>query len=335
MITDPSVFDEDFVPSDIEYRHTEIDHLATALDPITRGDTAANVCCFGPTGAGKTCTARWTVDHLQSSAAFDAVYLSCWDCTDRRTIVRQILDDLDPCASARRESMSRSDLVDELRASVDRPCVVTLDEVDQLGDDALRVLYDLYETPRVSMILIANAEQQFFAALSSRVHSRLVASASVTFDPYSINELVGILSARVRAGLAPGVVDEDVLKTIADAAAGNARAAIGMLHLAALVARRHAVDRIDEAILDEAIPEARSRMRAADLARLNDTQRALVAIVDDHGPLATRRVHDRFAERSDADSISLRTVQRNLAKLANYELVRDVSDDCAGKWVAV
>nr|WP_233710796.1 hypothetical protein [Natronococcus pandeyae] len=59
--------------------------------------------------------------------------------------------------------------------------------------------------------------------------SRLRSSEHVRMDNYSDEDLYDIFGARAKRGLEEGVVTDEQLYRIADAAAGDARLAIGML----------------------------------------------------------------------------------------------------------
>src|SRR6056297_864594 len=80
MITDARVFDvEAFVPSEIRHRHAEIEAIAAALDPLMRGERGHHAFLFGPSGAGKTCIARYTLQDLQRELIdLRTQYVNCW-----------------------------------------------------------------------------------------------------------------------------------------------------------------------------------------------------------------------------------------------------------------
>lgn len=84
-----------------------------------------------------------------------------------------------------------------------------LDEVDQLEDKQL--LYELYRIHGLTMILIANSEQELFASLDNRLNSRFQVCTRVRFNPYGNGALVAILRDRVRWGLKSEVVSSDHL----------------------------------------------------------------------------------------------------------------------------
>lgn len=320
MIQDARVLTPEFVPREIVHRDPEVNQLSNALEPITRGEPAETALCFGPSGAGKTCVAQFTVDRLRESVLdLSHQYVNCWeDYTEFRALYR-ILDGVGETFDVHRQSTPKDELVERLRAYDGPPYVVILDEVDQLEEK--RLLYDLYRIPRLSMVLVANRERDLFARLDDRLGSRLRSATRIRFDPYGIDELTAILRGRVDRGLRDGVVDDDQLERIADAAAGDARVAIGILRNAARRARRQSHEAITGADLRAAIPEARSEIRQKHEDRLTDHQRAVYEVIAERGRVTPGELYEAYCERVE-NPRTRRTVRNYLSKLRQYDLVR-------------
>ncbi len=77
-------------------------------------------------------------------------------------------------------------------------------------------------------------------------------------DKYHDEQLFDILSARTKWGLDEDVITDDQLYRIADAAAGDASLAIGILRTAASKADRENRERITDDILLDAAEDARA-----------------------------------------------------------------------------
>jgi len=66
MITDARVLQSNFVPHDVKHRPAEISHLTDTLNPIVTGEGYPEASfLYGPSGAGKTCIARYTTEQLR------------------------------------------------------------------------------------------------------------------------------------------------------------------------------------------------------------------------------------------------------------------------------
>jgi orc1/cdc6 family replication initiation protein len=319
MIEDARVLRDEFVPREVEHRDSEVNHLASVLAPIMDGQPADTALITGSTGTGKTCIAQFTVGRLRRAHLdVEYQYVNCWQNYSRFKVLYSILEDLGKTIDIHRQSTPRDELIDRLRQYDGPPCVVILDEADQLEDKS--VFYDLHALSGFSMLLIANDDEAMFAGADERLRSRIRGSEHIHFDRYTVEELTAILDARAKRGLEPGAIDRSELQTIADAAAGDARVAISILRSAARQAQRETADRITADLVQSSIPTARSEVRRKALDTLTPHQRTLYKIVEDHGEIEPSALYDAYRERVD-DPKTNRTVRNYLQKMAHYDLL--------------
>ena len=236
-------------------------------------------------------------------------YVNCWqNFSEFRTLYR-ILDGLGKTIDIHRQSMPRDELYERLRTYDGPPCVVILDEADQL--EAKRLLYTLHKLPQFSMLLIANRERELFASADERLTSRLRGSERVRFDRYSADELVSIMAARARWGLEADAIADDQLATMADAAGGDARVALSILRTAARQAHQQ---------YEAAIPEAHVERHEKDVETLNSHQYTLYEIIEDYGEISPSDLYEEYKERMD-DPKTNRTVRNYLSKMDQYDVI--------------
>jgi cell division control protein 6 len=317
MIHDARVLQDDFVPHEVVHRHEEMNRLSAALEPVIHGDRPEDALLFGPSGAGKTCIARHALAELESEILdVTTQYVDCWQHSNHYRILYKLLEGVETTHDVHR-STPKHELLARLE-SLDGPYIVILDEVDQLTDTD--VLRELYGIPHLSTILIANRAPDLLGTLDERLQSRLRSSLQLTFDQYSDDELVAILADRVEWGLDPAAVSTAHLERIADAAAGNARDAIGILRSAARNAEHEGATTIDDAHVETAIPTARRQRHRKDLQKLTDHQRSLYDLLDADGPLSPRELFARYRSAVD-DPRTKRTFRSYLGKLEQYNLV--------------
>ena len=117
-----------------------------------------------------------------------------------------------------------------------------------------------------------------------------------------------------------GLITDDQLYRIADAAAGDARLAIGILRTAAGKADRENHERITDDILLDAAEDARAQIRQKRLNSLTPHQRAVYGIVREHGPVGPSEIHERYTEEVDGPRTK-RTICTYLSKIAQYNLL--------------
>lgn len=320
MIRNARVLQPEFVPRDVVQRNDEIHTLSAALDPVAQRDPGETTLLYGPSGAGKTCIARHVTNQLAETVLdVETQYVNCWEDYSRFKVLYRLLEGINRALNVHRQSTPKDELLDRLRDYGESPYVVILDEVDQLEDK--RVLYDLQRTPGLTMVLIANQEEGLFEPLNERLTSRLRTAMRIKFDRYTVDELVAILEPRAHRGLTMNAVSMDQLRTIADAAAGDARVAIEVLRVAARRASQQGAESIPDEVILESVSEAKSEIRQRNVGKLTEDQRVLYEILDEHGDLAPSELYAEYQDRVD-DAKSDRMVRNYLQKMERYNLIR-------------
>ena len=319
MIRDARVLRAGFVPREIEHRDAEVNHLSSVLEPLTNGEPADTAIVTGPSGTGKTCLSKFVTERLREEVLdVEAIYVNCWRNYTRFRTLYQILDELGQTIDIHRQSTPHDELVDKIQQYDGPRTVIILDEVDQLEDP--EILYDLHSLDQFALVCIANREQELFSRVDERLVSRLRSSEHVRMDKYHDDQLYDILHARAKWGLSEDVITDDQLYRIADAAAGDARLAIGILRTAASTADREDHERITDEMLLDAADDARAQIRQKSLDSLTPHQRVVYDVVREHGPLGPSKIHGHYTESVD-DPRTNRTVRTYLSKMVQYNLL--------------
>jgi len=325
MIRNARVLQPEFVPRDVVHRQYEINTLTAAMEPILEGEKTDPAFLFGPSGAGKTCIAQYTTEKLRENVIdLNYQYVNCWEDYSRFKPLYRVLEGIDETIDIHRQSTPRDVLLDRLREYNGPPYVVILDEVDQLEDK--RVLYELYRTSNLSMVLIANDEEELFADINSRLSSRLQTSERISFDRYNMDSLIGILQDRARWGLKEDAISNSQLENIADAAAGDARVAIGILRNAAQKASQADIDVVSDEVLREAIPAAKAEIQKTNLEKLTQEQQRIYEIIDSCEEIAPSELYSEYRQMVE-DPKTNRTVRNYLRKMERYNLIESVGEN--------
>jgi len=280
MITDARVLQPEFIPGEVKHRDAEVSHLSDTLRPIiTNEGRPTSSFLYGPSGAGKTCIARHTVSQLRENVVdLNYQYVNCWEKYSRFKTLYEVLDGINKTLDIHRQSTH--ELLDRLRDYDGPHYVVILDEVDQLQDND--VLYDLHRTRNLTLILIANREEDVFSFLDERLHSRLQSCVRIRFGKYNLSELVAILRDRAQWGLEPGTIEEEGFETIANHAAGDARVGISILRNATQHAVQNGYNKITDAVIRKSVPEAKDEVRQQATEKLTEHQQTLYEIITGH-----------------------------------------------------
>ncbi len=319
MIRDARVLRAGFVPREVEHRDAEVNHLSSVLQPITDDEPAETAIVTGPSGVGKTCISKFVTEQLREEALdVETVYVNCWRNYTRFRTLYQILDDLGKTLNVHRQSTPHDELINRLEQHDGPKTVVILDEADQLEDPG--VIYDLHSLPQFAVICIANKEEELLARVDDRLVSRLRASEHIRMDNYHDDQLYDILEARAKWGLEDNVISDDQLYKIADAAAGDARLAIGILRTAASIADRANREEITDASLLDAAEDARVQIKRKSIDSLTPHQRTVYEIVKRDGPLEPSEIFERYEQEVDSPRTK-RTVRNYLSKMAQYNIL--------------
>ena len=321
IIRDLDVLTEQFIPSRVIHRDGQLKMIRDDLKPIMNEMNARNIFLHGKPGTGKTCMARYVVSELKEQAPILTSYINCWECRSRFKILFNLLQDFGLKLSVHRRGQPTDELLEMLRNKIkDQHCVVILDEVDQLEDS--KILYDLTNIPRISMIIIANSETSLHN-IEPRIRSRLMSSDRIEFPTYSDSEILDILKDRVGWGLVPDTIKNQQLESIASACSGDARIAINTLRIVSEDAENQDVTSISDQLIHKAISNITTKKQKR-LEELNSHEKLIVDILRDNKNLETGELFRRFqelAEKQGMDSVVDRTFRKYMDTLVKHGFV--------------
>jgi Cdc6-like AAA superfamily ATPase len=127
------VLQPEFIPEEVAHRDAEVNDLSRTLDPLTDDESPETPLLLGPSGTGKTCIARFTVDRLREAVLeLEYQYVNCWQDYTRFRLLYRLLDGFGQTLDIHRRSTPKDELLDRLHTYDGKPYVVILDEVDQL-----------------------------------------------------------------------------------------------------------------------------------------------------------------------------------------------------------
>lgn len=236
--------DPGYVPPALPGREPELGALVRRYrESLARG-LSYHQLLTGGIGSGKTALARRLGDDLRrtvrtDSAPLQVLYVNCWRRSNDRAILLELLRSVGVSLPDRGYSVSEMmDVFEQGLRRAPGPRLLLLDEVSGLIRQGTRLVY-LFSRPReislgpVSLFLIAPEDVLPFLDGASRSSFGLTHRSHL--EPYTEDQLVGILLARARLALRPGSFTEEGLRTLARGASprGDARFALELLANAA------------------------------------------------------------------------------------------------------
>lgn len=326
MITTRWVFADQRLPDTLLHRHAEREQLSRALEPAIYGHRAEDVLIHGPSGVGKTTTARHVLERQFGDQQIDWALINSHN---TRCAILHETAVTHPTETAVQPNSPAEELVETLEQIVDRPYVVLLDEADTICD--LAVLCDLYQVPLLSVVAIVHDPNEWLARLDSDLRDSISLRSQIAFERYSQAELVDILEPRVTHGLEPDVVRDEQLEWIADEVAGVARYGIQSLLAAAEVAVERGHDRIRNRDVEDSFERARAKVRQANLRSLPFGPCVVYELLRREGDelVSGSRLHERYEDVAptlyadqNQEPVSRRRRVDFLTKLVEYDLIR-------------
>lgn len=326
IIRDLRVLTEEFIPSRILHRDSQLDAVKAGLAPLLVGGRPRHAFLYGPPGTGKTSLSLHVAEELKKQIPVHFFYVNCWEAATRFSILYKILQTMG--TFVQRKGIPTDELLETFRNRTrGKQVIVMLDEVDRLEED--EVLYDLIEA-QAGLVMASNSESALFNA-DPRIRSRLAATETIQFRRYSERELIDILKDRRQWGLVPGALNNENLEAVARLANGDARVALGILSRAAQKAEEKDLEKIPAALIDASLPHAMHDSRRRTLDSLNPHQRLLISLLD-KGPQKAGDLYDLAAGRcakQGLEDLVDRTFRKYMERLVRHGLVTAEGD---GRW---
>lgn len=240
------------VPSALPCREAEFSQVYNYLESAITAGTGSCIYISGTPGTGKTATVREVVSSLSSAVEaeelddFIFVEINGMKVTDPHqsyTLLWEALtgDRLSPTHALgllEREFSSPS----PRRV----PCVVLMDELDQLVTKNQSVMYNFFNWPglrhsRLIVLAVANTMDLPERTLSNKISSRL-GLTRITFPGYTHDQLIKIIESRL-SGVPGAIVDADAIQFASRKVAqvsGDARRALDICRRAVEIAEADA-----------------------------------------------------------------------------------------------
>lgn len=312
----------EFVPEKLPFRDKEIDSLVYCFSPVIKGRKPVNVFLAGPTGVGKTVTAKYVLKELEDSfERAKSLYLNCFEFNSRVAVLSAIANFVGAGVPRRGLATDEvfSKMLEFLRKSSFMP-VIILDEVDQLllSEANSKLLYDLlrvieYEKQRLGLVLISN-DVELFTRLDSRIRSSL-AGETILFDSYSPEQLKAIISARVELAFEPGVVDADVVAVAAARAAkmgGDARVALDLILKAGRFAEKRNSASVTLDDLKSVSNESDSVSIVKGVKHLSSEEKSVLKIIAENPGINSGNIYSLSSEKTGLKERRLRKILSDL-----------------------
>ena len=334
-----NAFDPDYMPSNYNFRDTQMEAMAMSIRPAMRGGQPSNAIVLGSPATGKTTAIRKVFELVEKTTEkVVCVYINCQIHTTRFGIFSQIHKKIfghAPPETGVPFARVYDKIMKNLQQS-EKALVVAFDDVNYLfqSKNANKVFYDMlrayeeYAGVRTSIFAILS-DLEFKYAFDKNVNTVFIPQ-EITFPPYSYSEIENILRDRAKAGFFPGVLSDEVLEQIAmyTYENGDLRIGIKLLNTCGNIAEADASREITSEHYEKAIGSLVSTNIAETIASLTDTEKELLRLIADYdGIYIAGELSEIFKQKTNSSYASF---NRTLEKL---EFVRLIDTKFTGKGV--
>lgn len=242
------------VPHALPCREAEFDNVYSHLESAITAGTGACIYISGTPGTGKTATVREVVAGLQGAVAEDQlddfyfVEINGMKVTDPHQSYSLLWEAL------KGDRVSPSHALDLLEREFNTPsprrvpCVVLMDELDQLVTRNQGVMYNFFNWPqlrhsRLIVLAVANTMDLPERTLSNKISSRL-GLTRITFPGYTHTQLMTIIQSRLE-GIGQVIVESDAVQFASRkvaAVSGDARRALDICRRAVELAEQESLE---------------------------------------------------------------------------------------------
>jgi origin recognition complex subunit 1 len=238
------------VPSSLPCRSNEFTKVYTHLHSAITDGSGACIYISGTPGTGKTATVREVVTSLHQAVVddelddFNFVEINGMKVTEPHQSYSLLWEALkgDRVSPAHALNLLEHEFSHPSPRRI--PCVVLMDELDQLVTKNQSVMYNFFNWPalrhsRLIVLAVANTMDLPERTLSNKISSRL-GLTRITFSGYTHNQLMEIITSRLE-GVPDHIVDADAIQFASRkvaAVSGDARRALDICRRAVEIAEQ-------------------------------------------------------------------------------------------------
>ncbi|KIV93635.1 hypothetical protein PV10_04833 [Exophiala mesophila] len=238
------------VPTSLPCRSNEFSTVYSHLYSAIADGSGACIYISGTPGTGKTATVREVVTSLHQSVLdeelddFNFVEINGMKVTEPHQSYSLLWEALKGDRVSPNHALSLLEQEFSYPSPRRIPCVVLMDELDQLVTKNQSVMYNFFNWPamrhsRLIVLAVANTMDLPERTLSNKISSRL-GLTRITFPGYTHSQLMEIISSRLE-GVPGNIVDSDAIQFASRkvaAVSGDARRALDICRRAVEIAEQ-------------------------------------------------------------------------------------------------
>lgn len=220
LFMNPEVFDFDYIPEEFMFRGDQMQEIAACLKPAISGKRPINCMLNGKPATGKTTSIKLIFDQLKGDNNIVLVHLNCRICNTTfrfySEIYRSLFGYTPPDSGVPVNTIYQK--IFKVLKSEKKVLIVALDDAVFL-EDCDEIIYQLlraneiFSGVKVGLIVVLSEKEKYVIEDKSVSVFR---PSVIDYFPYSENEIFEILMMRVKTGFYRGVIEENIIRKIAE-----------------------------------------------------------------------------------------------------------------------
>ncbi len=266
LFRDPDVFGLSYVPEQFDYRDEQTEALAFSIRPGLRGGRILDSVCCGPPATGKTTSVKKIFDLLEETTdRIIPVHVNCKVDSTEYAVFSRIYTSLTKQRTPL-SGTSRKQIMDQIARYIQTQRIqllLCLDDANYLiyQKEFINVIYPLVRVhevyPEVNIgiiLIISDPAVDVMESLDVLTRSTFHPDV-IEYPPYTVQEIAGILNARVIAGLFPNVLSPAHLDRIVDTCMqyGDVRLGLAIIRRAVMLAEHDARKTVTDADVEKVL----------------------------------------------------------------------------------
>jgi len=334
LFRDPDFFELTYVPEQFDFRDKQLQQLANNFRIALRGCTPTHTILRGLPGTGKTTSVRLLFSEIEKETKrVVPVYVNCKDDKARfsvfATIYNHLFGHYPPTSGVAFRRIYNE--IGNYLADNRKVAIVCLDDMNYLVyektiNDILYLLLRIYEEfpgAKIGVIgTVGNMEPGFMSSLDPSVMS-VFHPMGIYYPPYGIDEVRQILLQRIKGGLYPGVMPDEVLDSIAreTATGGDVRVGLSILQQSVKNAEnsaRKAVTMNDVPDLSSTMLNLKDALGSLSPVEMDFLKVVAGEIISNGGIMTTR---DLYAAVKDQSKIGYTSFHKRLVRFSLLKIL--------------
>ncbi|MGB8216174.1 MAG: ORC1-type DNA replication protein [Candidatus Methanoperedens sp.] len=327
LFRDREIFDFGYIPEEFLYREKQMKSIGYAIAPGIHGEQPQNIVCVGPPGTGKTTSFKKVIEQAEQISPSNLIlaYVNCRYTQTHYSVLAEVykkMTGIEPPTSGIALKKLYEKLAQTLVAK-NKSMFVILDDADflvlrKIFHEVVNNFLRLYEEYPLSIGLSTVHSTQYPS--HDEGLTSVFMPTIIKFPSYSWDETFDILDRRVKIGLYPNVVKNDIIEKITGYAVsrGDVRFAIDLLKRSVINAEKRASTIVEFIDVETALTDASDERMKRYLKIFTDSETALLALASEKGTSQAGDLFNAFHKRTRK---GYTTFHKALNKLVNAKLV--------------